>query len=163
LVDWGRGVGEESVRHTIYNVCKVLNRPRSTRIPMLATPCGIPGIPQQISAAGVGLVAPKASQPGADGELSIQHTCWVMFLTCCHYSLSWRPRGHRFGALLWRIFDLQSPAVIMLASTPSPLCPSKETIERCLVGNPERFYRHQLDLSKMPSDMLGCLQVALTQ
>jgi hypothetical protein len=154
-------VGEKIVRHTIddicdvHNVCNVLNSPRSTRTPLLASPCGIPGILLPISAAGVGLVAPKASQPGADDELFIQHTCWMISFARGHYSLSWWPRGHRFGALLWRILDLQSPALITLASAPPPLRPSKEAIERRLVGNPERFYRHQLDLSRMPSDMLG--------
>ncbi|KAJ1396363.1 hypothetical protein B484DRAFT_438855 [Ochromonadaceae sp. CCMP2298] len=70
-------------------------------------------------------------------------------------SLSWWLRGHRFGALLWRILDLKSPAEITLASAPPPLRPSKKAIERCLVGNPERFYRHQLHLSRMPSICLG--------
>jgi hypothetical protein len=149
-------VGEESVKNTVYNVCNLLNSPQSTRTPLLTSPCCIPEIPHPIFCCRGGLVPSNVRQPGADGELSIQHTCWMDYAAHSHCKHSWWPRGDRFGALLPRILDLQSSAAIARITAPPAPRPSKDSFERGLLIIPERFYRHPLSPSRVPSDLREC-------
>jgi hypothetical protein len=105
----GRGVGEESISYDMIYVCNALSMHARTRTRLLTSPCGASEIPQPISVCRGRLVASKVSQSGADGELSIQHTSWMMSAARIRWWPSCWPRGSRFGA------DLQEFSISKLS------------------------------------------------